>query len=304
MNSKSSQEFEELLTALSEGEVGASELPLENVDFWQAVFTRAARPVRTSRSSHVAAAAASLLHRPISPKYQAVRRRAAVRALGSPDRGTRRRAIRFMHEARPARDLLEAASRAIRDPDTEVRDEAVRLLANRASRQTLAPLLDVLATSFDGRENLAAGALVQVGELAVPGLNRLLDDRDARIRWRAARCLTRIAAEQKMKTRPALIKALHDDSPSVAWVAADGLLALGPSVGVPVLRSILTKPVTPVTIRALHHYAAHAAPAKAFRPLAHATRGAGVIEAASGQGIASATLVAVGDALKALEAKV
>jgi HEAT repeat protein len=301
MNSTSGREFERLLTALSEGEIGAKDLPLEDVAFWLLVFTRAARPGRSSRSSHVAAAAASLLHRRLGRRHEAARRTAAARTLASPDRGTRRRAIRFMHEADAGKELLDAAALAIHDPDVEVREEAVRFLAKHASKQTLSPLLDMLATAFDIRENLAAGALVQIGEAAVPGLTRLLDDSDARIRWRAARCLTKIAAEENSETLPGLLKAFHDDSPSVAWVAADGLLALGPSVGLAVLRSILNERLTPVTIRALHHYAEHAAPARVFRPLAEATRGSGVIEARSGAGIGSATLVAVEDALKTLE---
>jgi len=189
-------------------------------------------------------------------------------------------------------ETLAAATQVVHDADPEVRVEAVRLLAGHASAQVLPALLDVLRTTFDVRETLAAEALVELGGAAVPGLTALFDHEDARIRWRAALCLAKIATPA---TQPGLLKALHDDSPDVAWVAADGLLALGADATVAVLRSYLPQPLTSGTSRALHHYAEHAAPARVFRPLVAAT---------AGSGVGASTLTAVAEALDQLERRV
>lgn len=290
--SNENDDYQRLLAGLSRGDVATADLPLEDEGFWFFLFNRAAHPGRSRRSSRSAAAAERLLHRPQNGKPVDARRRAAARALASSDASTRRQAIRFLHESDVEKDSLDAVSRAVHDSDPEVRVEAVRLLAKHASDKTLPALLDVLATTYDIRESLAAEALVELDAAAVPGLTSLLESEDARIRWRATRCLTKIAAAGAREALPGLLKAFHDDSPDVAWVAADGLLALGPDVEVDVLRSVLRERLTPVTSRALHHYAEHAGPARVFRPLAEAT---------SGSAVGSSTLLAVEEALKALE---
>lgn len=190
------------------------------------------------------------------------------------------------------RAALEAAARAAGDPDPEVAADGLRLLIDHPSPRTLPALLDALTTAFDPRETIAAEALVDLGAESVPGLTAMLDHGDPGIRWRAARCLTKVAQAGHAETLAGLIKAFHDDSPDVAWVAADGLLALGPGVSVKVLRSVLAEPLTGGTIRALHLYAQEAAPAQVFRPLAAATKGPAV---------GPSTLMAVDKALRTLE---
>jgi HEAT repeat protein len=290
--SPASSEFQTILTGLSRGYVPIGELPAESEEFWLFLFGRAGHPGRLGRRSGTATAAERLLHRPLRAKAETARRRAAARALLSPDRAARRQAIRYLRETTVTTETLEAAARAIHDRDPEVRVEAVRLLASHPSPQVMPALLDVLRTAFDVRETLAAEALVELGGAAVPGLTGLLDHDDARIRWRGTLCLAKIATPE---TRRGLLKALHDDSPDVAWVAADGLLALGSDATVDVLRSILAERLTSGTSRALHHYAEHAAPARVFRPLVAATAGSGVGES---------TLTAVAQALDTLERRV
>jgi hypothetical protein len=88
------------------------------------------------------------------------------------------------------------------------------------------------------------------------------------------------------------VQAFHDDSPGVARVAADGLVALGTPASIPVLRSVLRVPLTEATAQALHSYALHATPASVFQPLARATLGSA---------IRPSTLLAVDKALATLE---
>jgi hypothetical protein len=104
-----------------------------------------------------------------------------------------------------------------------------------------------------------------------------------------------MAEDGRRETFEPLLKAFHDDSPDVARVAADGLLALGPDVSVPVLRSVLRQPLTEATTLALHSYALHAHPANVLQPLARAT---------GGMTESSRTLMAVDKALAALESSI
>jgi HEAT repeat protein len=292
MTNQTTGDFPTLIEQLSRGDVPIADLPLDSDEFWLAVFQRAAHPGRSKGKSRLAAGSEMLLHRSLRGRPASARRQAAAQALQSTDAGTRREAIRIMHEIEPDAAMLEAASQAINDNDGEVRIEAVRLIAKYPSSRTLPALIDLLGSAFDVRETIAAEAVVGIGAPAVPGLNSLLEHDDARIRWRAARCLSKIAENGDAKTLKPLLKAFHDDSPDVAWVAADGLLALGPDVSVQVLRSALSEPLTPVTSRALHHYADHASPRRTFQPLIAATRGS-----ATG----SATLTAIEQVLKTLE---
>ncbi len=286
-------DFSTPLTQLSRGDIAIADLPLEDEGFWRYLFERVAHPGRTSRTSRAASGAGLLLQHPFTGKVAATRRLAAASALKSGDGGTRRQAIRFMHDYEPDDAMLDAVADATDDADSEVRVEAVRLLSKYPSERTLPGLLEILATAFDIRETIASEALVEIGAPAIPGLTNLLDDDDSRIRWRAARCLSKIAAEYEEKgTLKGLLKAFHDDSPDVAWLAADGLVALGPDVSIEVLRSALGQRLSPMTSRALHHYADHATPRQTFQPLIAATRGSAV---------GAATLTALGQVLKDLE---
>jgi HEAT repeat protein len=295
MNAHERAQFQSLLDSFATGEVAAGELPLDEEAFWLYVFSRAAHPGRFHRPPKSSVAAERLLHRALDDAPAGARRAAALASLDSPDRDSRRHAIRFLHgeSTDAAPETLQAVMRAAHDADAEVGIEAVRLLLKHLSPQTLPAFLDVLETAFDLRETLASEALVELGAASVPGLAGLLAHQDARVRWRATMCLTRLAEKGYAETLSALLQALHDDSPDVAWVAADGLLALGPDVSVSVLRSVLGARLTPATIRALHLYSERASPRSVFRPLAGATRGTA---------LDPATLAAVDKALQSLEA--
>ena len=158
-------------------------------------------------------------------------------------------------------------------------------------RESIAELVNELrrGAGLEGLE--ACRALTKVGPAAIPLIETVLSDRDKGVRWRAAHCL---AAMQCPEALSGLLHAFHDDSPDVAWIAANGLIALGPNVSADVLRSVLRHRITFVTIYALRHYAENALPRRIFRPIIAATHGLGVI---------SATLVAVSRALDALSAE-
>ena len=302
MTAPTDGDYSKLLNDFARGNATFGQLPLEEPAFWSALIDRVARRRSRTISAGREAAAEGLLHRPLKGRELQARNNAVIEALGNDSRAVRRLAVSLMHEYEAGRELVEAAARAAHDTDYEIRLDATRFLAKNASKQTLQPLLDVLANApgaslqakVDSRDSLrgsiAADALVEIGEAAVPGLTRLLSDADTSVRWRATLCLKKIGTPE---TLPGLLKALHDDSPDVAWIGADGLLMLGPSVQINVRRSVLSQPVTGVTLRALRHYAEHSSPRRTFKPLVDATAGSG----------SSAALLAVETVLKTLEGK-
>ena len=292
MNQRQGPDYRRLLASYAAGSLAAKELPLSDDKFWEEALARATKPGRSSsQTANLGVAAERLLTRPLARAAQKARRVAAIQALTSPDTHLRRAAIRLMQGWPPDAEVVRAAHLAAHDRDMELRIEAVRLLARIPASTVLPLLLELLATTGDIRATIAAEALVGHGKAAVSGLTAMLDDEDQAVRWRAALCLAKIAAEDE-SALPGLLKAFHDDSPNVAWVAADGLLAMGPSVAKDVLRSVIAVPFGWVTIRALHHYAEHAAPARVFRQV-HKETG----ELASG----AVALASVGEALKELE---
>ena len=300
MTAPTDGDYSKLINDFASGNVTVAQLPLDEAGFWSALLDRVARRRARTVAAGREAAAEGLLHRPLKGRELQARNNAVVDALGSDSRAVRRLAVALMHEYEAGRELVEAASRAAHDTDYEIRLDATRFLAKNASKQTLQPLLDVLANApganlqakVDSRDSLrgsiAADALVEIGEAAVPGLTKLLSNPDTSVRWRAALCLKKIGTPE---TLAGLLKALHDDSPDVAWIGADGLLMLGPSVQISVLRSVLAQPVTGVTLRALRHYAEHSSPIRTFKP---------ILDAGTGS---SAALLAVETVLKTLEGK-
>jgi HEAT repeat protein len=168
----------------------------------------------------------------------------------------------------------------------------LRLVIAAGPEESQDLLFDVLRNADDVRESMAGDAITTIGEPALPGLVDMLDDRDTTVRWRATRCLARMAQDGKQFTLPPLIEAFHDDSPDVARVAADGLAGLGSRASIPVLRSVLRTPLTEATVQALHTFSLHATPAAVFQPVA---------KASTGSAVSSSTLLAVDKALTTLE---
>jgi len=78
--------------------------------------------------------------------------------------------------------------------------------------------------------------LVRLGDAAVPFLAVLLEDDRWRVRREAAKALAAIASPA---TTDPLIRALHDESSSVRWVAAEGLVGLGPCALEGLLRELI-----------------------------------------------------------------
>jgi HEAT repeat protein len=281
--------YRSVIISFARGQTPVHELPFEDQDFWESVFVRAARPGRRSlREPFLGAAAEHLLRRELYGASAEARRLAARRAVSHPNKAVRRLAVKALENA-PTKEDLEALRHAALDPDPEVGLTAVRIISEQPTVSSVSLLADLLGLGSDARSGLAATGLVRAGPSAIPFLVGLLNSADTRTRWRAVECLVKIRHPSGLD---ALLRAMHDDSTDVAWLAVDGLLALGPSVAHKVLASTLEAPLTESGTRALRHYAEHANPHAVFQA---------IVEATAGLGVRPAALVAVEEALKILE---
>ena len=271
-----------------------TQLPLEDPNCWREVFEYPVE-VEGRRNPAVTMGIERLLHEGLEETAMEVRRSTAIQVLEGGEPPARRQAMRCLAAEGPTPDVLAVARGWAFDPDIGVGEPAVNLLVEGRPDDSVDLFLSMLRRTDDVRATMAGDAICQIGEEALPGLVEMLDDRDAAIRWRATRCLTRMAQEGKQYTLEPLIEAFHDDSPNVAQVAADGLVALGSRAAIPTLRSVLRAPLTESTIKALHSFSLHAAPSAVFQPVARATIGSAV---------SSSTLTAVDKALENLETQV
>jgi HEAT repeat protein len=245
-------------------------LPLTEPGFWRYVFRLAARPGRSSeKAPFIGAAAESLLRLKLSGASMEIREAAALQLLADQNARVRKTAVEHLAEFGSA-EGIEELRRAALGPDKELASRAVRILGQWGSRDACAVLADVLKRSSDMRTAIAAETLVEAGVDAIPSLEALLTHADRLVRWKAVSCL---AAIHRKEALGPLLRGLQDESVDVAWLAADGLLALGPSVRRDVLRSVLGNPIRIATARALRHYAEHSSPNRVFGEIVAATHG-------------------------------
>ncbi len=106
---------------------------------------------------------------------------------------------------------------------------------------TLQSLLGTMASDKGMERKRAREILVLMGEKAEPQVRALLDEANKKVRWEAAKTL---AAMVEPASLPAFLTLLGDHASDLRWIAADGLINLGPRSVVPLLESLLT--ATPV----------------------------------------------------------
>ncbi len=112
------------------------------------------------------------------------------------------------------------------DPDPDVRACAIYSLGTFGERaaDAVPVLIRRLTDSGVYVSGLAADALARIGKAATPSLVRVLKDGTSPTRGRAARALAHIA---DLKSIPALIASLEDESPIVEYYADIALQKMG-----------------------------------------------------------------------------
>jgi HEAT repeat protein len=131
----------------------------------------------------------------------------------------------------PGADATQALVEALCDPDEDVRVCAIMGLGERRESDAAAvdALLALLRQSgpYVGRH--VSDALSKIGEPAVSGLIKALEEPMPAVRVQAARALVRIESRQSI---PALAKALDDPEATVEHYAWEALQRMGVGVTV------------------------------------------------------------------------
>lgn len=253
-----------------QGNRSLADLPVEDDGFWADAFRVAARPGRTSdKAPFIGAAAEQLLRTRLTGAGSQARDAAAIALLEDSNPRVRRIAIGRVAQGNP-RANHETLRRVVLGSDKEVAVEALHIVARQPSSAAHGLLADVLVHTSDFRASIASSELIRAGAAAIPSLEALLDSTDRNVRWRAVSTIVAIDGRESLGC---LMRALHDDSVDIAWLAADGLLKLGQPVQVDVLRSVLKQHISVATARALRHYAEHSSPRRTFKPILDATQG-------------------------------
>jgi HEAT repeats/PBS lyase HEAT-like repeat len=164
--------------------------------------------------------------------------------------------IKAMHDSRSA--LRETAAsllgilgsataapaliEALWDPVPEVQRASVRALGCTGNPAAVPALLSLLHHADEQLGGQIFSSLVRLGPVAVPALIENCTSSSPWMRWHCIRALGEIRDPRAL---PVLVRALADADHAVAWMAAKGLVPFGRrSVG-PVLRLLMSVPVTP-----------------------------------------------------------
>jgi CBS domain-containing protein len=116
--------------------------------------------------------------------------------------------------------------------------------SDRSHISTMASSTDIEALiadfhSDDGAVRAhARQSLVSLGPEAVGGLVNALNHPSVRMRWEATKTLCEL---QDLSAAPALVGRLEGTDSGVRWMAADGLVAMGPVVLEPVLQALIQR---------------------------------------------------------------
>ena len=105
--------------------------------------------------------------------------------------------------------------------------------------QRLTDLIEALGSDDGPKRKRARETLTLLGEAAIPLLRDLLSSANKRTRWEAAKTL---AAMIDPASAEALVGLVTDEYSEVRWLAASGLINLGPRSVAPVLGSLIRHP--------------------------------------------------------------
>jgi len=90
-------------------------------------------------------------------------------------------------------------------------------------KSSIETLINTLSSRKDKAREGARHTLVAMGKAAVPALIEALKNKNALMRWEAAKALEEIGDPE---TAPVLVKALENDDFDVRWLAAEGLIKM------------------------------------------------------------------------------
>jgi HEAT repeat protein len=118
------------------------------------------------------------------------------------------------------------------------------------SSESIEDLLGQLTDRRGLRRQRAREALVDMAPATVPALLDLADAPNKRLRWEVTKALAEIEDPRSIQ---AFVERLADPESDIRWLAATGLIRLGPRAIPAVLRAVIAHPDSQVLRRAAHH---------------------------------------------------
>jgi HEAT repeat protein len=131
---------------------------------------------------------------------------------------------------------------ALHDPEPSVQRESAKALGRTGNPAAVPALLNLLQHADEQLASLIFSSLVQLGPSAVPALIETSASSSPWMRWHCIRALGEI---RDLRALPPLVRALADTDRAVSWMAAKGLISFGRLCVGPVLRLLISAPVTP-----------------------------------------------------------
>jgi HEAT repeat protein len=111
-------------------------------------------------------------------------------------------------------------------------------------------LVAQLGSRRGGTRQAARETLVKLGRPAADLLVPLASNPAKQLRWEATKALAEIADP---RTIPVLVERLGDAESGIRWLAATGLINIGPASVASVLRLLMARPASTDVRRAAHH---------------------------------------------------
>jgi HEAT repeat protein len=146
---------------------------------------------------------------------------------------------------------------ALTNPKERVRWEAAKALGQINipwGRHANKAIISALITDLGSKDGIvrvrARKSLVAIGKPAVDPLVEALASKKELVRWEAAKAIGQI---DDPATTQALVKTLEDDMFDVRWLAAEGLIAIGCEVLVPLLQVLVEHPDSLWLREGAHH---------------------------------------------------
>jgi hypothetical protein len=137
-------------------------------------------------------------------------------------------------------------------PNDASQNDVLRI--DPAAALRIEPLMADLTSDNGQLRERARTELVTIGPLAVPSLIMAVAHPNKNVRWEATKALGEIGDPS---AADALVAALEDDIFDVRWLAAEGLIRLGPTALEPLLQALTVRSESLWLRQGAHHILSH-----------------------------------------------
>ena len=149
---------------------------------------------------------------------------------------------------------VPALIEALHDPVLTVQRESSKALGRLRHPAAVPALLSLLQHADEQLSNQIFSTLARLGPAAVPALVESSTSSSAWMHWH---CICALGNIRDFCALHVLVRALADTDHSVAWMAAKGLVPFGTQSVGPVLRLLMSAPVTPWFIETSSYVLSH-----------------------------------------------